>query len=235
VSDINKYGATAYAEDSDLIADHDVIVQAESREFQGQLPTAVSAQDLNDVSRIAGDDGDADQDAVIAATLKAELINLGLIDGVVDAAAEPQLTLTVETLAESAQWYIIASDGTIWNVLAEKGAGETVVLNVYLANILNARVGNEQIVEAKNDRVFVDRFIDQKKFDKDEAAAKEKGEDFKEKFKYGSNAASAGGVLASNKVHSETRAWIHGSATRYDRTQTVTELRDICLFWRRTK
>jgi hypothetical protein len=225
VSDINKYGATAYAEDSDLIADQDVIVQAESREFQGQLPTAVSAQDLNDVSRIAGDDGDADQDAVIAATLKAELINLGLIDGVVDAAAEPQLTLTVETLAESAQWYIIASDGTIWNVLAEKGAGETVVLNVYLANILNARVGNEQIVEAKNDRVFVDRFIDQKKFDKDEAAAKEKGEDFKEKFKYGSNAASAGGVLASNKVHSETRAWIHGSATRYDSTQTVTELR----------
>ncbi|NRB01433.1 MAG: hypothetical protein HRU32_16765, partial [Rhodobacteraceae bacterium] len=226
VTDRNTYGAAAFADDSDLIADHDVIVRAESRELAGtgSLDSSVTAQALNDLGTVDGDQDDEEQDAAFAAQLKTSMIAIGAIAD--DSAEENPVTLTIETLAADAQWYVIASDGRIWQVLAEDNGPGGTVLNVYLANLLNARVGNDVAVKAKNDRVLVDRLVNQNKLDKDRAAAEKKGEEFKGKLKYGSNAASAGGVLASNKVNSSTQAWIRGNAFRYSSDETVSDLRD---------
>ncbi|MEJ8562147.1 LEPR-XLL domain-containing protein [Yoonia sp. GPGPB17] len=219
VTESQTYGAEAYVNASNLLAGADINVTAESRDLQGATDSSVTAQMLDDLGNVAGDSTDAEQDASFAAALKAQLIAMGALE------ADSEAALTVETLAVGSQWYVIDDSGTIWQVLAELNeAGTDVVLNVYLVNLLNARVGNDQSVKAKNDLVLVDRFIAQDKLDADKAAAEKKGEEFKGKLKYGSSGAAAGGILASNKVLSETKAWIKGDIAKFKSSQTVSEL-----------
>ncbi|WP_322892276.1 LEPR-XLL domain-containing protein, partial [Yoonia sp. 72] len=219
VSENRTYGAEAFVNRSTLTADGDIRVSAESRDLVGTLDGTVTAQMLDDISDVRGDSDDAAKDAAFVDALRAQLIAIGALD------AGSTTGLKVETLAVGRQWYVIAEDGTIWQVLAERNADDTATLvNVYLVNLLNARIGNDQSVKAKNDMVLVDRFIAQDKLDQDEAAAKEKGEEFKGKLKYGTSGAAAGGILASNKVLSETKAWISGDLARFNATQTVSEL-----------
>ena len=154
--------------------------------------TDISAQDLDDVTVFDNTDSDNAADAAI---LDALLVQLAAVD---DTATGP---LSVETISPGAFWYISDAVGHIWQV----ATGVAGALAVSRVNVLTAMVGNATANATKSDKSLFDAAITAAKPDN---ADKE----FKD-LKFGADASSAGGILATNRVSSETKAWISGEGT----------------------
>ncbi|MDP2084687.1 MAG: hypothetical protein Q8K20_05785, partial [Gemmobacter sp.] len=197
-------GAVAYIEDSDIAAGGSVVVVAESREVLTEL-SAIDAQLLDDMGDVTDDEDDIADDAAAIAVLEGEFAAAGIeFDG----------SLSVETVALQSLWYVTDSSGRVWQVRAAPGTG---VLEVARVNLLDATVGNESNSVAKNDRALFDAIVEGNKTDN-------KGKELKD-LKYGATGAAGGGVLATNRMASETKAWISNRTADHTSAETVTGLR----------
>jgi len=85
VTESKSYGAEAYINASDVTAGNDINIIAESREQLGTTDDKVTAQMLDDMSTVDGDEADATDDAAFADALRAQLIDeINEYDSVVD-------------------------------------------------------------------------------------------------------------------------------------------------------
>lgn len=197
-------GATAYAENSTLDAGADVTVAATSSEKIHTL-TSADAQAMDDMADAEDDEDDKAQDAAALEALKAELDALPGI--------EIEGDLTVETIATQSQWYVSDASGKTWQV---KRNFDTDALEVFLVNLIDARVGNAATSTAKNDRALYDGLVTQAKPENKDKSLKD--------LEYGANGSAAGGVLASNRIATETKAWIKDRAADFTSAQIVNGL-----------
>ena len=109
--------------------------------------------------------------------------------------------LSVETLAVGDQWYITDEAGHVWQVLRNG-----VDLELARVNLIDAEVGNEAIQAVENSAVLIDAYL--KSSSGEQTRGKSKG------LKFGASGSSSGGVLATNRVASETLAWIAGGSVK---------------------
>lgn len=171
------------------------------------LSTAVSGDDLDNAAVAKPEDAaDETADAAIKAALEAAFTTLEI---------EFEGDLTVEILAAGSQWYVTDSTGRIWQIKDSATTG----LEVAEVSLLNATVGADASAKATNDRVLVDAFAESTKTNADGEQVN-KGKSYKD-LKYGANASATGGVLATNRVASETKAWISGAAKTHDLDSSV--------------
>ena len=197
-------GAQAYIEGATVDAGGRVDVSADTRQVVGSLSTT-TAQALDDMAKSDGDADDTAQDVAFLAALKTELEGMGL---------ELAGSISVETIATQAQWYVSDGAGHTWQI---KRNTETEALEVALVNLLDARVSNKVVSSATNDRSLLEGVVASKD-------PKNKGKAFTE-LKYGADSGAAGGVLVSNRVASETKAWIAEATPDYSSAESVGELR----------
>ena len=195
--------AEAYILNSEIVAHGDLSVTADSKEERFELATVI-AQDLDDAGNEDLDhEDDAAQDAAVLDALRTEFAGHGIL-------LSEDLHVTV--LAVGSRWLVDDASGSIYTI-----AKEGTVLKVFRANLLDATVGNEVESNAKNDRVLVDAFVTATK-------PENKAKGFT-KLKYGANGLAAGGVLASNRVSSQARAYIDERGFDHESTDTDGELR----------
>jgi hypothetical protein len=195
-------GAHAYSENSVLIASGDVSALATTRQEILRL-VATTAQRLDDMGDAGVDDGDIEGDAEALTALEAEFEAAGI---------EFEGSLSVETISSQSQWHVTDEAGRTWQVRLEGGR-----LVVYRANLVDARVGNEASSVAVSETVAVDAFL---AADKPE----NKGKSITS-LKYGATGMAAGGILVSNRIASETKAWIRNTVATHVAGATVQELR----------
>ncbi|MBR9891184.1 LEPR-XLL domain-containing protein, partial [bacterium] len=186
-------GAQAYIEDAVVSATGDVSVTAEtSAELTDIAFTDTTAQLLDDMAdEKLLDDEDEAGDAAALENLQAEF-------EAADIAFEG--SLSVETVETQFRWYVSDDVGRTW--IIENREGTLVLLE---ANLLDARVGNETSAIAKNNRALFDAYVEGSKEDN-------KGKGIKD-LKYGANGTAGGGLLATNRIASDTAAWISNSTT----------------------
>ena len=190
-------GAEAYADNSDLDASGSINVRADTREKLIGSLTSVTADMLDDAGVAETDDADILADAAILAFLEAEIAPVLATQNVV-----LEGPLTVEIVAQGVQWYVTDTNGVTYQILK---IGPDLVLNQ--SNLMDAFAGTSTTAAAKNERGFFDMAVAAQK--DAVTAAKEKSEPKKlSELKYGANSQAAGGLLATNRVYSETKAWI---------------------------
>ncbi len=154
----------------------------------GQGDIAVTADNSADIDASATTSSRADDSVAIVVAFNAvgwDASNLAFVAA--DALLGDNLLTTSKPVSASA---------TVLN--STLNAGGDIAVNAVSAGTINAVTGAEAQSNAKNDRVLVDGIV---------ASGKAPDTSLK-KLKFGSNGLSAGGMLASNRVNSQTQAFI---------------------------
>ena len=207
----------AYIKNSKVTATGDLSVTADSEERVFELTTLTSEQ-LDDLGNQAKDD-EASKDKNEAAEDKTA--DAQLLSNLRDAFKTQDIELSAsldklkfKTIVEGKQWELVDDQSC---GLYEKGNGRLFtittdgdLLRVSRTSLLHATVGSTASSNAKNDRALLDGYV---------ASVKKTGRglvprEHLKNLKHGANGMAAGGVLATNRVRTQAKAYIENDSAK---------------------
>ena len=245
LAEASPVGAEAYIENSSVNARNgNIEVIAESAEQiaddLAQHDSAITAEGLNDVAETEQGTIDVTEDAAFIGKLATAFTAAGIsYEAANDAGQAYDLPLHVEVLEDLKLWLVTDKSGQKLQIKADAATG---ILSVHRVNLIDAVVSNVGKSEATNDRALFDGLLAQSRSGSSsstenmfgfgsetlsDGTKSEKKLGGAKQLKYGTSGWGVGVVLATNRIASETQAWISQKTVQtadYDNSDFVTIL-----------